>query len=180
MKGKQINIPVYFQELHGKRTSVSSLILVYFSALTISLLVTHYAIPKGFPFWKIILFFIAVLDIGGGVIANFTDSTNQYYQEKSKLRIPFIILHIIHPALFCLLFPADSILFIFMGVYTLAGCFILNFIRDRELQRLIAVFFVAMGVTMVFIIPCDINILRVLPILFFLKLLLGFSVSLQK
>jgi hypothetical protein len=177
MRGKQINIPKYFQELHGEKTSLFSLILVYFTSFINSLILTHYAIPEDFALWKTILFFIIVLDIAGGVIANFTNSTNQYYQEKSNLRIPFISLHIIHPTILYLLFPSDGILFIFMGVYTIASCFILNFIHGRELQRLIAVFLVTMGATLVFVIPSDIPVLRLLPILFFLKLILGFSVK---
>ena len=174
---KEINIPKSLQELHGKRTSVFSLFLVYFSSLTISLIVSYYTIPKNFPVWKTILFVIAIMDIAGGVIANFTNSTNKYYHDKSNLRILFICMHIIHPILFILLFPTESTLFIFMGVYTLLSCFILNLIRFRETQRLIAVFLIAFGVTIIFAIPCDINFLRLLPILFFLKLILGFSVK---
>jgi hypothetical protein len=177
MLQKEINIPKALQELHGRRTSVFSLILVYVCSLTITLIVSCYAIPKGFPVWKTILFVLATMDIAGGVIANYTNSTNQYYQEKSNLRIPFIILHIIHPILFMILFPAESTLFIFMGGYALFSCFILNMIHVREAQRLIAVFLVTMGVTIVFAIHCDINFLRLLPILFFLKLILGFSVK---
>jgi hypothetical protein len=177
MMQKEINIPKSLQELHGKRTSLFSLILVYFSALTISLIITYYTLPKDFPIWKTILFVIAIMDIAGGVIANFTNSTNQYYQDKSNLRIPFISLHVIHPILFIILFPTESTLFIFMGVYTLLSCFILNMIRVRETQRLIAVLLTTVGITIIFAIPCAINFLRLLPILFFLKLILGFSVK---
>ena len=177
MMQKEINIPKSLQELHGKRTSLFSLILVYFSSLTISLIVTYYALPKNFPIWKTILFVVAIMDIGGGVIANFTNSTNQYYQNKSNLRIIFISLHVIHPILFIILFPTESTLFIFMGVYTLFSCFILNMIRVRETQRLIAVFLLTVGTIIIFAIPCNINFLRLLPILFFLKLILGFSVN---
>jgi hypothetical protein len=46
-----------------------------------------------------------------------------------------------------------------------------------ESQRLMAVFFTVIGVSIIFAIPCDINFLRLLPILFFLKLILGFSVK---
>jgi hypothetical protein len=177
MLQKEINIPKALQELHGRRTSLFSLILVYVCSLTITLIVSCYALPKGFPVWKTILFVLATLDIAGGVIANYTNSTNQYYQEKSNLRIPFICLHVIHPILFMILFPTDSTLFIFMGVYAIVSCFILNVIRNRENQRLIAVFLVTIGITIVFAIPCNINFLRLLPILFFLKLILGFSVK---
>jgi hypothetical protein len=177
MLQKEINIPKAFQELHGRRTSVFSLILVYVCSLIITLIVSCYAIPKGFPIWKTIVFIFATIDIAGGVIANFTNSTNRYYHDKSNLRIPFISLHVIHPILFMILFPTESTLFIFMGGFTLISCFILNMIRNQENQRLVAVFLVAVGVTIVFAIPCGINFLRVLPILFFLKLILGFSVK---
>jgi hypothetical protein len=109
--------------------------------LTISPIVSHYALPKDFPFWKIILFVIVIMDIASGVISNFTNSTNQYYQGNSNLRILFISLHAIHPILFIILFPTESTQFIFMGVYTLLSCFFLNMIPDRETQRLIAAFF---------------------------------------
>lgn len=177
MLWKEINIPKSLQELHGKRTSLFSLILVYACSLLITLIVTCYALPTGFPIWKTILFVIVLLDIAGGVIANFTNATNQYYRDKSNLRIPFISLHVIHPILLMILYPAESTLFIFMGVYAIISCIILNMIRVRETQRLIAVFLVTVGVTIVFAIPCDINFLRLLPILFFLKLILGFSVN---
>jgi hypothetical protein len=177
MLQKEINIPKSFQEFHGKRTGLFSLILVYISAFSISVITLYYALPKEFPIWKTILFVILIMDIAGGVIANYTNSTNHYYQNKGNLRILFISLHAIHPILFIILFPTESTLFIFMGVYTLSSCFILNMLHVGESQRLMAVFFTVIGVSIIFAIPCDINFLRLLPILFFLKLILGFSVK---
>jgi len=174
---KQINVPEFLQEFHGKRTSLFSIILVYLSALIVSAIISLQFLPKGFPAWKTTIFVIVVMDIAGGVIANFTNATKIYYQDKPIKRILFLSLHIIHPLLFMILFPKEIALFTLMGVYTLLSSFILNVLSPGETQRLLAVFFVTVGITIVFVLPSEFVFLKLLPILFFLKLILGFSVK---
>jgi hypothetical protein len=173
----RINISKYFQELHGEKTSFFSLMLVYFTSVVIASTISYFAIPTDFAIWKRILFFIIIADIAGGAIANFTNSTNQFYQGKRKLRIAFISFHIIHPTLLLMLFPEEQALFIFMGIFTLCGCFTVNFLSDSEIQRLVAIFITLIGMTNLFLIPANINLLRLVPLLFFVKLLIGFSIK---
>jgi hypothetical protein len=177
MLQKEITIPKILHEFHGTKASLFSIVLVYVTSIIISTIVVTNTLPDNFAVWKLVIFVIVVMDIAGGVIANFTNSTNRYYQDNAQLRIPFILLHAIQPILLCYLFPQEIIMFVFMGVYSLICCLVLNLLSRNETQRLFAIFLVIVGITIVFVLPTSIDFLRVLPVFFFLKLILGFSVN---
>ena len=96
---KYIQIPIYFQELHGEKASVASIILVYTNALFFAVLISYMILPMGLPLWKCVLLFVIVADIAGGAIANFSTSTRLFYRENVRLQVPFLLLHITHPVL---------------------------------------------------------------------------------
>ena len=99
MIDREIKIPKVFQELHGEKPYLSTLILVYLAGIGAASIVIAIILPEGLPTWKIIFVFILYFDIGGGVVANLSTSTNQHYQGKTRLRVGLFLLHIIHPAL---------------------------------------------------------------------------------
>jgi hypothetical protein len=174
---KEITIPKYLHELHGEKTNLSSLILVYISALLVGGLALSQIIPLALPLWKTLLAALIFMDIGGGVVANQTSATNQYYQNHSNLRIPFLLLHIIHPLILILVFPKNSLFLGFVLVFTLASSFGVNALRNRELQQTLAALLVAIGVCLSLLVPVSPSFLVILAPLFMMKLILGFSVK---
>jgi len=174
---KDINIPKFLQELHGKKASATSLLLVYANALLMASLILYLIIPADLSVWKSILLFVLVADIAGGAIANFTFSTRQYYMDNTSLQLPFLSLHIIHPILLFVIFPQLLWFSVFMGLFTYVAVIIVRLLAQNQDLKIIAVLLVIIGSTITLLIPCHFEILKIIPILFFLKLILGFALG---
>ncbi|MBA4384363.1 MAG: hypothetical protein C0410_06480 [Anaerolinea sp.] len=176
MLNGEIIIPKALHELHGEKASLTSLVLVYLTALVVGGITLWQIIPLGLPVWKVILTAVLFLDIGGGAAANHTSSTNQYYQKKVSLRPIFLAMHVVHPLLLMLVFPYSVWFLLFVMAYTLGSAFGVNLIKDRELQQTTAAALVGMGVCSALLFPLSFPFLYVLAPLFMVKLILGFAV----
>lgn len=88
MNQKIVPIPKSLWKLHGKSTYQLDLVLTY--TLAFILLIFNVAFSLSLPFWKIILIGILSVDIGGGVVSNFTKGTINYYRED-KLSPHFFV-----------------------------------------------------------------------------------------
>ena len=174
---QSINIPKYFHELHGKQASIVSLVLVYANAMFFGLFILYRIQPLELPTWKTILLFFIVADIAGGAVANFTTSTRQYYRENSQLQIPFLLMHIIHPVLLLLLLPDFQLLFIFMGLFTFVSVTIIKLLGHRNYSKISAVILFIIGTIIALFLPCSLGYLKIIPVLFFVKLILGYAVG---
>jgi hypothetical protein len=176
MFDKEVNIPKVFNELHGEKSPLSSIIMVYLAGAVATVLVISQILPERLPVWKIVLVGILYMDIGGGVVANLSSSTNQYYQGKGRLRIGFILLHCLHPTLFILMFPDFWPYFIYIGLFTLISALLVNAFRDAEFQQNLAAFLVMGGTIISFSFDVPLVIFFSFAPLFMVKLILGFSV----
>ena len=133
----------------------------------------------GLPVWKSILLFILYADIAGGVISNFSSSTKDYYRTNKSLRLTFILMHLIHPALFILVFPDFAGYFIYVGLYTILACLILARINQIEIQLTTALLLLLLGTSFSFCFKIPVNFLFSFAPLFMSKLIIGFSVGKQ-
>lgn len=174
---QSISIPKYLQELHGKQASVVSLVLLYATALFFAIAITNLIQQLDLAIWKSILLFIIVADIAGGAVANFTTSTRQYYRENRQLQVPFLLMHLIHPALLLLLLPDFQLLFIYMWIFTFVTVTIIKLMGQRNYSKKIAIVLSIIGTVVTFLIPCSLDYLKIIPVLFFLKLIMGFAVG---
>ena len=177
MVDQEINIPKALHELHGEKTKLTSLVLVYLAALIISGITLFQLIPLALPVWKTVLVAVVSLDVGGGVVANLSSSTNQYYQRKANLRIVFLALHVMHPLLLMVVFPQSTAYFVFVMVFTLGSAFLVNLLKKREFQQNVAAALLGVGVCLSFFFPLSIPFLYAFAPLFMVKLILGFSVK---
>ncbi len=176
MSGKEIQIPKIFHELHGEKARLISIILVYTVGIISASLFTLFLLPLNLSLWKYILIAILIVDISGGVVANLSTPTNQYYQKNSRLRFIFLSLHILQPCLFCIVFPDLLNLFLFIFLYTFSASLIVNRIKDREYQQNFASAFVVLGTILSLAFQNDILIVYAIAPLFMTKLILGFAV----
>lgn len=177
MLNREINIPKALHELHGEKTRLSTLILVYVTALAVAGIALLQFIPLHLPLWKLMLAVVVFLDVGGGVAANLSSSTNQYYQKKASLRPIFLAMHIIHPLILVLVFPQNATYFIFVLIFTLASAFVVNVFKDRELQQNLAAALTGIGVCLALLFSVSPIFLYAFAPLFMVKLILGFSVK---
>lgn len=173
----KIKIPKFLQELHGEESNLISLISTYLIGIVVTICFYFFLIDSqiDLPIWKEVLFLLMSFDIGGGVIANFTEGTRQYYRNQLRKHISFILLHIFHGVAFIIIFNDLWLFFTFMTVFSILSCLFLITINEKESKRIVSVFLFTVGVLIAFLIPCSIDFLKIVPVLFFTKLILGFS-----
>lgn len=176
---REVSIPKSLHELHGERTRLSTLLIVYLTALTAAAVSAWLLLRAGTPVWRTALAALIFMDVGGGVTANLSASTNRYYQEHPKLRIPFIAMHVFHPAVLAALFPAALPYFVYAALFTLGGTFAVNAVRNGELQQNLAALLVAAGCVFSFAFAVPVPVLYAFMPLFAVKLILGFAVRRQ-
>ncbi len=175
-----IRIPKFLHELHGETAPLSQILLVYASALAGTVLFFIALYPYPLPLWKSALLAVLLVDIIGGVTANLSSSTNQYYQRANGRRIGFLLLHVLQPALFTLLFPEQWAYFAYVGVFALAAAFLVNSVNDPELQQNLGAALLVCGICAGTIFAPEPIALHALAPLFLTKLILGFAVRRPK
>jgi len=174
---KELVIPRFLRELHGEKTSILNIVCVYVAAIVAGAFVIISLQELGLPVWKNVLICILYFELAGGVVANLTSATNQYYQKKTKLRLAFILSHLAHPALLIVLFPESIEYSFFVGIFTISAALIVNYVKTVQHQQNLALLFVILGIliSMQFTLPAI--ILYSFAPLFMMKLILGFSVK---
>ena len=176
MLDKEITIPKALHELHGQKTRISTLGTVYLASFIVAGVAVHQILPGGLPAWKVLLVLILYLDIAGGVVANLSTSTNRFYQEKTQLRVGFILLHCLHPALFISVLPESWPYFVFVGIFTLASALLVNAFRDTEFQQNLAALLVVAGIAVSFTFDVPLAFFYSFAPFFMIKLIIGFAV----
>ena len=177
MQNRRIKVPKYLCELHGEYPDIFTLIGTYLASIISGILVIVFTNNLGLSVWKSILLFVLYADVAGGVISNFSSSTKDYYRTKKSLRLPFILMHLIHPALFILLFPDFADYFIFVGLFTILACLILARIKQFEIQLTTALLLFLSGTCFSFCFKIPVNFLFSFAPLFMTKLIIGFSID---
>ncbi len=173
---KEIDIPRILHEIHGEKTRVSTLTLIYFTAFFAATLIIIQLLPYGLADWKYLLLTIIMLDISGGVVANLSTSTNKYYQIKKQLRVPYLLVHVLQPLALYLIFPEYLYYFIFLGGYTILISLFINAIKDREFQQNLASSFLVLGFVFSLLFDIDIYTIYIIGGMYMTKIILGFTV----
>ncbi|MCM3490601.1 hypothetical protein M3689_14900 [Alkalihalophilus marmarensis] len=173
---RDIEIPAFFHEVFGERQSVLHIIVILLFGVTLST-VLFYLYPNMYmdlPLWRSILAFILVFDIFSGCIANFTQSTNDYYAKRKTKRIVFISIHV-HILLVAVLLhiPIFSVLMVWM--YTIMCAFTIQSIEGRN-QVFVAGLLLSLGVAWMPMLEMEAFML-IVSMLFMVKVLFSFSVN---
>ena len=99
-----VKIPPFLNEVHGNSSTIGELTVVYGFGLLVgtSLLYISNKETKQRPLsekplktWQKLLLFTVGVDIAGGVIANLTKSTSNYYASNGKLSLPLLLVLIV-------------------------------------------------------------------------------------
>ena len=145
---KAIRIPKMLQELFGFEITKTELLLILLSCLVLSalLLAAAYDEWRSLELWRQVLLIVLTLDICGGVIANFSHSTNSYYAGNAKARLVFILLHV-QPLLIAFLLDGSFMLSLAVTVYTMAAGLIANSLAGHRLQRMAGALLMVLGLT---------------------------------
>jgi hypothetical protein len=133
---RMVKIPKILHELHGELAPAYAIWTVYLGGTLTAVLFVLLLLntTTGLEWWKLVISALLMLDIAGGVIANLSRSTNEYYHApgNERLRAGFLILHIAQPALFALMFPEALLYFALVFLWTLPASYGVTRISQQE------------------------------------------------
>lgn len=163
-------------ELFGRETTSLDLLLILFGSITLTIAAQILCLGIELPLTKKVLLAFLTLDIGGGIIANFTDGTNNYYAESVKRRYLFIAIHILQPLILSWIFPNDFYSIFSLAIYALASSFIIS-IKKTGNQKTLAATMLLIGVVLMFLFNFSSQALQLILLIYSVKLILAFSVN---
>ena len=174
---KKIKVHIFLHELLGKETSGLDLLAIVLASSALTVTVQILANDLDLSLLKNIVLVLLTLDIGGGVVANFTEGTNNYYADSKQKQYFFVLLHVIQPLLLGWIFPLASIALFSSTLYTLlCTLFIIN-IKEHHTQRIIAATLLILGIMLLFLLKPYHAAIQLIIVAYSLKLILAFAVN---
>jgi hypothetical protein len=177
----KVKIPKPLHELFGYEQIKSELIITIVFAIA-SFLVLIFCTQGewiGLPWYKTALLFLLLLDILGGVAANLSTGTNQYYLKNPKKRWIFITIHI-QPFVFAWILQSNLMAAFMVWAYTIVASSIINLLLGKEYQRILAGALLGFGILAFTLLRFDLpKVVTIIYTLYMFKLIYGFSVDHQ-
>jgi len=177
MQNKKIQVNKFLVELFGRETTRFDLLAIIICSVSFATLTMILKWNVDMSTIKKIILTILALDIGGGVIANFTTGTNNYYFESLRKRYLFIFFHILQPLILIWIYPIDSLAIIVISLLTLTSSIIVLNLKNQYTQRIIAVTLLLLCIILTPILNYSDNLLQIVILLYSMKLILAFSVN---
>ncbi|MDX2172207.1 MAG: hypothetical protein SFY56_03760 [Bacteroidota bacterium] len=177
LERQKLKVHKSLQELFGQETTKLDLFLILLGS--IALTVTTQIIDSGndLSFIKRVTLALITLDIGGGIIANFTEGTNNYYAENIKKRYLFIAIHILQPLILNWIFLNNSFSILTITFFTLISAFIVTSIKQNTTQKAVAATLTLIGLILAFSLCFSTTTLHLILHIYSIKLILAFSVN---
>jgi hypothetical protein len=174
MKG--IDIPPFLHEVFGVRQKVVHIVVILLFGATLStvLLMLYPKLYMDLALWKRVLTFLLVFDIGSGCIANFTQSTSDYYATRKSKRIVFLTVHV-HLILVALLLQSHLVPALLVWMYTIVCASIIQAIKGRNQVFIVGVL-LSLGIAWIPLLEMG-TFMLIVSMLFMVKVLFSFSVD---
>lgn len=176
---RKINTPKLLYELHGKQTTILDLVLPYLGGIVLAVFCFYLPEFKKLPLWGMIVFIFLCIDDGGGIIANLTCGTKNYYDERHSLQWWFISFHALQPVVFVFLF-SNSLEILIVSAQILVYTYLLNVIRDKLYQKTIAGFLFLVTLISIICLLYDNQLLLIIFIVLAVKLELAWAIKIQQ
>lgn len=180
MKNKW-KIPKAFHELFGEEQIKSELIItLIFSGISfLALIIGTQEEWIGLQWYQIVLLFVLMLDILGGVAANLSTGTNHYYLKNPKKRWVFIAIHI-QPLILAWILHSSFEAAFMVWLYTIGSSTIINLLQGKAYQRILAGSLFGFGMITFFLCNFDLpKVITIIYTLYMFKLIYGFAVDHQ-
>jgi hypothetical protein len=134
-----IQIPKFLHELFGTQQNLYELVLIILftiiSTLGVALYTSSYWLTLTWV--QSLVLWLLFLDIAGGVVANLSEGTNNYYNTRPKARWIFIAIHI-QPLILAVVLDSPISIALMVWLYTLLSASLINSLRDKVYHRLLA------------------------------------------
>jgi hypothetical protein len=177
---KTIKIPKIFHELFGTETTLLDFCLILVAATITTVLVLMYSKDYSLDITKRLLLVILALDIGGGVVSNFTIGTKKYYHSHPKLKDIFIPLHITQPLLLWWIFPTEGIQIFSIALMVLISAYVVLKTSAFSFQKLLSILLTGSIIALIVAIQFTNTVLPLLLGIFAVKLIVGFAIKPQR
>jgi hypothetical protein len=176
---KSVAVPALFHELFGKRITLFELwlTLLFSAGMTVFLLINTYTEWQHLHIWQMVILIVLTVDITGGVVANFSFSTNFHYKTNAIARFVFIALHI-QPVIFAWLFGSEYGISVAVWGYTVVSALIVNTLIQHPCQRMIASVLAISGISMLLLLADGFpHLLLAILSLYMFKVIFAFAVD---
>lgn len=176
-QNKKIKVQGFLSELFGREITGLDLFLILYGSITLTIAAQMVCVEIELSLSKKILLAFLTLDIGGGVVANFTEGTNNYYAESLKRRYLFIAIHILQPLALSWIFADNRFVILTLAVYTLVCSFIVTGIKRKSIQKTVAATMLLIVTILTFLLDPLPQALLLILLVYSIKLILSFSVN---
>lgn len=177
MQNKKIQVHKFLSEVFGRETTTFDLLAITISSVSFAVLTLFVKWNADITIIKKIILTILALDIGGGVVANFTTGTNNYYAESIQKRYLFILFHLLQPSIIIWIFPNELLAVLGVSIFTLISSIIVLNIKKHYNQRIVAVTLLLLCLILSTLLNYTDTLIQMIIQLFSIKLILAFSVN---
>jgi hypothetical protein len=177
MQNKKIQVHKFLFELFGRETTTFDLLAIVIGSLSFAGLMPILKWNTDISNFKLIILTILALDIAGGVVANFTTGTNNYYAESLRKRYFFVLFHLLQPSILIWIFPSELIAILGVSLFTLTSSIIVLNIKKQYNQRIVAITLLLLSLILSTILPYTDPLTQIIMHFFSLKLILAFCVN---
>jgi hypothetical protein len=177
IQNKKIQVHKFLFELFGRETTIFELLAIVISSLSFAALTLTLKWNAEISILKIIILTLLALDIAGGVVANFTKGTNNYYAESLRKRYFFVLFHLLQPSILTWIFPNELLAILVISIFTLISSIIVLNTKKHNTQRITAITFLLLSFILSIFLNYSDPLLQIVMQLFSIKLILAFSVN---
>jgi hypothetical protein len=178
MESSPKHFPSVLAPIHGSSPTRVDLLLVHGSGLTFGAALLL-AFGPNLSVLQSVCLFVLAWDMAGGMVANLTRSTNQWYDNQPAwVRVVFVVAHIYQPLLAMWAFPlANPFLFIGLYFFMLLNALPILRIEVADIQKPVAMGMLALGLLLFSLLPVGEPALAWFAPVYLTKLIYGFAVN---
>jgi hypothetical protein len=177
MQNKKIQVHKFLGEIFGRETTTFDLLAIIIGSVSFALLTLFVKWNADITIIKKIILTILALDIAGGVVANFTRGTNNYYAESLQKRYLFVLFHLLQPSILIWIFPNELLAVLGVSIFTLISSIIVLNVKKHYNQRIIAVTLLLFSLILSTLFNYTDPLTKMIMQLFSIKLILAFCVN---
>jgi membrane glycosyltransferase len=177
MQNKKIQVHKFLGEVFGHETTTFDFLAIVISSISFAGLTLLLKWDADLSILKKIILTVLALDIGGGVVANFTTGTNNYYAESLRKRYLFVLFHLLQPSILIWIFPSELIAILGVSLFTLTSSIIVLNVKKQYNQRIVAVTLLLLSLILSTLLNYTDPLTQIIMHFFSLKLILAFSVN---
>jgi hypothetical protein len=177
IQNKKIQVHKFLVELFGRETTTFDLLAIVIASLSFAGLTLALKWNADISIFKLIMLTILSLDIAGGVVANFTTGTNNYYTESLRKRYFFVLFHFLQLSILIWIFPNELQAILGISIFTLISSIIVLNLNKHYTQRITAITLLLLSFILSILLNYSDPLLQIVMQLFSIKLILAFSVN---